>query len=111
MTLYTIYYYNIIIMWTIFNISKLVFFTLTVLIGMFTLSWEQAINAETYKLSLKIILPAYMVFSGIMLWYIIWYLLSLKKNKENDEQSFKIWFIIGWILWAIMGSIFFYFSK
>ena len=98
-------------MWTIFNVSKLVFFALTVLIGMFTLRGKHAINPETFQLLLKIILPAYMVFSGIMLGYIIWYLLSLKKNKENDEQSFKIWFIIWGILGAIMASIFFIFSN
>ena len=94
-------------MLTIFNVSKTVFFVLTVFIGLFALKASYVIDKQLYQTILKIIIPLYIVFAGVMFWYFIGYILALKKNKEDDEISYKNGFIIGWIIGFLMALLYY----
>ncbi len=84
---------------TFFEILKWLFFFLTIIVWLFFLRWEILLSNHMYEVIKTFIMPGYLIFCGLM----IWYLLAKIQSKDSDNQniytkSFIIGIIIGLVL-------------
>ncbi len=84
---------------TFYEILKWFFFFLTIIIWLFFLRGEILLSSNTYEIVKAFIMPWYLVFCGLMIWYLIAHI----RSKENDSaiiytKSFIIGVIIGIVL-------------
>lgn len=89
------------------EICKGIFFFITMIVGLFFLRGKDIINQESYILVKEILMPGYLIFAGIMLWYIlarisIWY----NEVKENETKIYTKFFLIGNWIWIILAIIY-----
>lgn len=85
-----------------FEIMKWFFFFFTIIIGLLFLRGEIILGTEYFMLAKQIIMPGYLVFCGIIMWYIIAYIQS---NQETGPVYVRS-FIIGITLWVILAIIY-----
>jgi hypothetical protein len=99
-------------MWIFFEILKGIFFFLTVIVWIFFLRWEIILNSQYYDVIKQFLMPWYLIFCGIMIWYIIsrirlWYDDEHPDKHKIYINSFLIWIII----WVILAIIYMLVSK
>lgn len=69
----------------LFEILKVVFFFFTMLVGLFFVRWDIIIAAEYYQITKQFLMPAYLVFCGIMFGYIL-FRVTLWYDEENPNK-------------------------
>lgn len=93
-----------------YEVIKAVFFAFTVAIGVFHLRWDVLWISDPLTEQLQTyIMPWYMLFCGIMLWYLIAHIRA--GTKETEEWTTSVYiksFLIGIILWIILAVVYMY---
>ncbi len=91
-----------------YEIIKFVYYILTIFVWLFFVVWWKYlwISDSVSQMIQSYIMPWYLVFCGLIIWYFISQMRvnsSLKMEDKNKiyVQSFLIWLII-WILFAMM---------
>lgn len=93
----------------LYEIMKILFLLLTILIAIFFLRGNYIVPSNTFVFMEKILLPLYLIFCGIMIGYIIAQI-SLAKGEEEGGvsrvyvKSFTIGLIVG-----IIGALLYIF--
>lgn len=89
------------------EICKWIFFFITTVLWLFFLRWKDIVNLQSFVVIKEILMPGYLVFCGIMLWYIlarinIWY-----NENHNDEAKIYTKYFLIWIgLWIVLAIIY-----
>ena len=92
---------------TLFKVLRWFFYFLTVITGIVYLRGEVLFDGN-YELIKSIVVPGYLVFCGLMLWYLIatFRVGNERYREEIDKEriatrSFLIWSIL-WIIFALI---------
>jgi len=92
------------------EILKGLYFLISILIGLFFLRGLYILPEDKYLLVGKILMPGYMLLTGLMIWYLIWYFLEtrfqLKWKESNLQKIYTIWFSLGLIIGIILAIIY-----
>ncbi len=84
---------------TFFEILKWFFFFLTIIVALFFLRWEILFSNHVYEIIRSFIMPWYLIFCGLMIWYLIAHIRSKEDNsKIVYTKSFIAGIAIGIIL-------------
>lgn len=67
-----------------FEAIKWIFFFLSIAVGIFFLRWDILFNADSYEIIKQVIMPWYLLFTGIIIGYIIY---QFKDNKKTIFES------------------------
>jgi hypothetical protein len=89
------------------EICKWIFFFITMVVGLFFLRGKDIINQESYIIIKEVLMPWYLIFCGIMLWYIlarisIWY----NENKDDETKTYTKFFLLGIWIGVILAIIY-----
>ncbi len=68
---------------TFFEILKWFFFFLTIIVALFFLRWEILFSNNIYEIVKSFIMPWYLIFCGLMIWYLIAHI----RSKEDDSKT------------------------
>ena len=92
---------------TLFKVLRWFFYFLTIITGIVYLRGEVLFDGN-YELIKSIVVPGYLVFCGLMLWYLIatFRVGNERYREEIDKEriatrSFLIWSIL-WIIFALI---------
>jgi hypothetical protein len=97
----------------LFEILKGFFFFFSLIIWLFFLRWNYLFVDKNFTLIWKILLPGYLIFVWLMIWYIIsdirtkkltWETASFEEISSAYTKSLLIWLWI-WVFLAIIYSI------
>ena len=91
-----------------FDIVKLVFFILTIIVSLFQLRLKWVISSSLIEQIWPYILPIYFIFVGLIIGYIIWYVLNAKNDYKDTEKNYIKWFVIGWVIWLLLSAVFYF---
>ena len=94
---------------TYFDIIKLIFFLLTIIVALFELRIKWVISSNTLNTVWPYVLPAYFVFVWLIIGYIIWYFLDAKNDNKQEEKDYVTWFIVGVVIWIVLAFIYYSF--
>ncbi len=84
---------------TFFEILKWFLFFLTIIVALFFLRGDILLSNHVYDIIKAFIMPWYLVFCGIMIWYLIAHIRSKENNSPSVyTKSFIMWIIIGIVL-------------
>lgn len=96
---------------TLFKVLRWFFYFFTIVMGVVYLRGE-VLFEENFELIKPIIIPGYLIFCGMMMWYLIatfWVGNERYKEEINKERiatrSFLIWIIL-WIVFALLYVLF-----
>ena len=93
----------------LFEILKGFYFFFSILIGLFFLRGLYVFPKEKFFLIWKILMPAYLFLTGLILGYILWYIWILKANIDDSKEIEKVYtkaLIIWGIIWIVLGIIY-----
>jgi hypothetical protein len=93
---------------TLFKVLRWFFYFLTIVTGIVYMRGE-VLFEWNYELIKSIVVPGYLVFCGLMLWYLIatfWVGREKYKEEINKERIATISFIIGSICWIVFALIY-----
>jgi len=93
---------------TYFDIMKLVFFILTIIVSLFEMRIKWIISSNILWYIWPFVMPIYLIFVWIIIWYIIWYILVKKNDQENEDKMYIKWFIIWWIIWLLLSAVYYF---
>ncbi|HPC34355.1 MAG TPA: hypothetical protein PLP73_01735 [Candidatus Absconditabacterales bacterium] len=85
---------------TFFEIIKGFFFFLTVIVGIFFLRGQILLSPSLYEIIKVFIMPAYLIFCGVMAGYLI---AHIRSQNENSTKVYTKSFIIGIIIGIILA--------
>lgn len=90
----------------LFEIIKIAFLLLTILIAIFFLRWNYILPNDSFIFIGKILLPLYLILCGVMIGYIIAQIMLAKWDDQTSTssiyvKSFTIGIVIG-ILTALL---------
>lgn len=91
-----------------FDIMKLVFFILTIIVSLFEMRIKGIISSEIIWYIWQFVMPIYLIFVWIIIGYIIWYVLVKKNDKEKEDKMYIKWFIIWWVIWVILSAVYYF---
>ena len=80
---------------TFYEILKWFFFFLTIMVWLFFLRWEILLSAHIYEVIKTFIMPWYLVFCGLMIWYLI---ANIQSRDKDEPSTYTKSFIIGIII-------------
>jgi len=93
---------------TYFDVIKLIFFLLTIVVALFQLRIRWVISSSLVETIGPYVMPAYFIFVWVIIGYIIGYILTLQHDNKQDEKDYTTGFIIGTVLG--LGLAFIYYS-
>lgn len=89
-----------------YNIVKVIYYILTIFVGVFFLRWE-LLFWTSYTTILEYIIPGYLVLCGIMFWYIISKLAIVNMDDIKNHNAIQLRsFVIGTILWVLLALLY-----
>ncbi len=91
-----------------FDIIKLIFFILTIIIVLFQLRIKWVMPESIVDVIGPFMLPFYFILLWLIIGYIIGYIKSVKSNEEYEDKSYIQWFIIGWVIWVIFSAVYYF---
>ena len=95
-----------------FDVIKLIFFMLTIIIVLFQLRIKWIIPESVLDIIGPFVLPFYFILLWLIIGYIIGYVKSLQTaDPDKDDKSYIHWFIIGWIIWVIFSAVYYFMIK
>ena len=98
----------------VFEFVKGVYFLLSILIWIFFLRGFLIFkDGEIFILIWKILLPAYLFFTGLMIGYVISYIWIVKDNLlpwPAQKKAYLIWFGL-WTIFGIWMAVFYIFNN
>ncbi len=93
---------------TLFKVLRWFFYFLTIITGIIYVRGKDLFDERAFEITKSILIPGYLVFCGLMLWYLIatfWVWNEKYKEEVNKERiatrSFIIWTVI-WIVFALI---------
>ena len=101
--------HDLVIMKVYFDIIKLIFFLLTILVSLFQLRIKWVVSKSFVDNVWPYIMPIYFIFIWLIIGYIIGYILDLQHNNSQEEKDYIMWFIVWVILWIILAFIYYSF--
>jgi len=96
-------------MLTLFKVLRWFFYFLTIVTGVVYMRGEVLFDESVFKLIKTILIPGYLVFCGLMMWYLIaTFRVWNEKYKEeiNKERIATRSFLIGSILWIVFALLY-----
>ena len=94
---------------TLFKVLRWFFYFLTIVTGVVYMRGEVLFDESVFKLIKTILIPGYLVFCGLMMWYLIaTFRVWNEKYKEeiNKERIATRSFLIGSVLWIIFALLY-----
>lgn len=94
---------------TVFEILKWFFFLFSVLIWLFFLRGTYIFSDSTFTLLWELLLPWYLLLTGIIIGYIIWNFLIIKNDIKWENEINKVYIkslIIWLIIWIFLSAAF-----
>lgn len=89
------------------EICKWIFFFITMILGLFFLRWKDIVNQQSFVVIKEVLMPWYLIFCGIMLWYILARInIGYNEQHENEAKIYTKYFLIGISLWIILAIIY-----
>jgi len=90
-----------------FEVLKWIFFFMTILVWLFFLRWDVVIWENYYYIVKQIMMPWYLLFCWLMLWYIIAHIRNGSDIDNPDKKSIYIKsFLIGIIVGLILSVLY-----
>ena len=102
------YTYKQKIMRTLFKVLRWFFYFLTIVTGVVYMRGE-VLFEWNFELIKSILIPGYLVFCGLMLWYLIATFWAWNENYKDDINKERIAtrsFLIGLICWIIFALVY-----
>lgn len=95
-----------------FEVIKWFFFIMSVFLWVFKIKGKDLISADTFGIIDSFVMPWYLVFCGIMVWYFItsFFASKYEYDKELSNKIYSRWFIFGLILWVILAILNIYYK-
>lgn len=93
---------------TLFKVLRWFFYFFTIVAAIIYLRGE-VLFEWNYELIKSIVIPGYLVFCGLMLWYLIaTFRVGREKYKEeiNKERIATRSFLIGWVFWITLSVVY-----
>lgn len=92
---------------------NMIFFILSFCIGILFLKWEEMLWKENFEMIWQIVMPWYLIFIWLVIWYIISSLFILKDEKDpaTTAKLYTKYFVIWLIIWLIMATIYILYKK
>lgn len=93
---------------TLFKVLRWFFYFFTVVTGIVYLRGE-VLFEWNFDLIKKIVVPGYLVFCGLMMWYLIatfWVWREKYKEEINKERIATRSFLIGIVLWIMFALVY-----
>lgn len=93
---------------TLFKVLRWFFYFLTIVTGIVYLRGE-VLFEWNFELIKSIIIPGYLVFCGLMIWYLIaTFRVGREKYKEeiNKERIATRSFLIWWVCWIVLALVY-----
>lgn len=87
---------------TIFEIFKIIFFILSIIIWSFFLRWNYYFDNNSFETIWMILMPLYLLIVWVMIWYIIASFLIVKNDLEKWDSSENKIYIQGFVIWTII---------
>ena len=89
-----------------YAIVKVIYYILTIFVGVFFLRWE-LLFGSSYTLLLEYAIPGYLVFCGVMIGYIISKLAAINNEDINNYHAIQMRsFVIGLIIWVFLALLY-----
>lgn len=91
-----------------FEIIKIVFFVVSMIVWLFFLRWKVMVW-EYHENILTFLMPLYLVLCWLVIWYLIANFLIIKNDVEDVKLSDKLYmnsFIAWWVVWLVLAVIF-----
>ncbi|MCK9467082.1 MAG: hypothetical protein M0P94_02030 [Candidatus Absconditabacterales bacterium] len=85
---------------TFFEILKGFFFFLTIIVGIFFLRGQILLSPNLYEIIKIFIMPAYLMFCGVMIGYLV---AHIRSKNENSTKIYTKSFIIGVIIGILLS--------
>lgn len=85
---------------TFFEILKWFFFFLTIIVAIFFLRGEILLSSHVYEIIRAFIMPWYLIFCGIMIWYLI---AHIRSKEDNSPNIYTKSFIAGIVIWIVLS--------
>ncbi len=96
----------------LYEIMKIIFLILTILIAIFFLRGNYILPDETFTFYQKLLLPLFLVLCGIMLGYIIAQIMIAKGDEsESPSRLYVKAFTIGLIIGIIGALLYIFFGQ
>jgi len=94
---------------TLFKVLRWFFYFLTIVTGIVFMRGEVLFDESVFKLIKTILIPWYLVFCGLMMWYLIatfWVGNEKYKEEIDKERIATRSFLIGSILWIVFALLY-----
>lgn len=91
-----------------FDIMKLIFFALTIVIVLFQLRIKWVVPETFIDTIGPFILPFYFVLVWVIIGYIIGYVKSIQTQDDKKDKAYVYWFVIGWIIWVMFSAVYYF---
>ncbi len=89
------------------EVCKGIFFFITMLVGIFFLRGETMIWQQSYIITKEILMPGYLLFCGIMLWYILARIqIGYEEEKADQTKLYTKFFMIGTGIGIVLALIY-----
>ena len=93
---------------TYYDIIKLIFFLLTMIVWLYQLRLKWILPSSVVDIIWPFVMPVYLIVVWLIIWYIIWYILTQKRWKLHEDKSYIQWFIIWWVIWVILSAVYYF---
>jgi len=91
-----------------YDVIKLIFFLLTLLVGLYQLRLKWIIPPSVVDIIWPFVMPLYLVVLWLIIGYVIWYILTQKRWKMYEDISYRDWFIAWWVIWVFLSAIYYF---
>ena len=89
-----------------YTIVKIIYYILTIFVGVFFLRWELLFGSY-YTTLLEYVIPGYLVFCGVMIGYIISKLAAINSSELNNHHAVQMRsFVIGLVIWVLLALLY-----
>ncbi len=90
-------------MYILREVLKWMFFFITLFVALIFLRWESFLSTNQVLLIKQILMPWYLLFCGLMVWYV--FSLIMQKPTYSESMQTKIyikWFVIWITIWLVL---------
>jgi len=97
----------------LFEVLKWVFFFVSIIMWIFFLRWNYIFSDERFIIITKILMPGYLLLTGLVLWSLIASFIVIKndyKEKFDIQKSMVKWYIIWVWIWIILSWIYIFYA-
>lgn len=89
------------------EVCKWIFFFITMVVWLFFLRWQNIVNQQSFVIIKEVLMPGYLIFCGIMLWYILARInIGYNEHHEDETKAYTKYFLIWTIIWIILAIIY-----